>query len=191
MINENTLRSLTDFINSADFHTVLVADANNFNLKEFENSIKEEDDVDDNDEYYESLLESDNQNSNKHFTVSKEDVQNLIEKIAKSDFFAADYYKTRGFMKSKNLSEDDIKSIVKQLDIDDYSYSMKSKTFKPGDVIDVFITNKDFEINGKNLSGLNLYIKLDLDYGDISAVVSAHSYNEHNKKYPKNNPYNK
>lgn len=188
-LNEEKEQTLTDFINSRDFHTVLVSDVNNFSLKEFENSVKEDDAADDNDLYYEFLLEADNQASSGHFTISKEDVQNLIEKIAKSDFFVADYYKTRGLMKSKNLSEDDIKSIVKQLSANDYSYSVESKSFKPGDAISVFITNKDFEVNEKNLSGLTLYIELDLDYGDIAAIVSVHEQHKHNKKYPRDNPY--
>ena len=184
--------TLTDFINSRDFYVVLVDDVRDFNLREYQHSIEVDDEPEEDEEskeYYESLLEDDSSNKNTKYVISKKDVQNLIEKIAKSNFFVANYYKTRKFMKDENLSEDDIKAIVKQLGINDYSYSMESKSFKPGDTISVFITNKDFKVNGKNLSGLTIYIELDLDYGDIAAIISVHRERKTDKRFPKNNPY--
>ena len=178
---EEGLRSLTDFINDGDFHTIVTDDARTFNVHEWEKRVEADDDSDS-----ETLDEG--TIPTEHFVVSKEDVQAVLDKIATSNLFVADYYKTKGFMKSKGLTADDIKEIAKQLEIGDYSYSMKSNSFKTGDVISVFITNKDFKVKDVDLSDCVLYIEIDTDYGDPVAIVSMHDQSKGGRG-PEKNPY--
>lgn len=176
-------RPLSDILKNKDFSVIVVPDARDFDIHEWERMIGAEED----DDIEESLLEEDEKISGEKFTVTKDDVQNILNKIASSDQFVAPYYKTRGFMKADNLSTDDVKAIVSQLIPSDYNHSMTSKTFKPGDVLTVFITNKDFEVNDKKLYGSKLYIKVDADYGDMVAIVSIHTNEERKNSRP--NPY--
>ena len=178
-------RPLSDILKNKDFSVIVVPDARYFDIHEWERMIGAEEDDDDN--IVESLLEEDEKKSGEKFTVTKDDVQNILNKIASSDQFVAPYYKTRGFMKANNLSTDDVKAIVSQLTPSDYNHSVTSKTFKPGDVLTVFITNKDFEVNGKQLYGSKLYIKVDADYGDMVAIVSIHTNEERKNSRP--NPH--
>lgn len=174
-------KTLTDFINSGDFRTILVDDAREFDIHEWEKMMDEDDpsDID---------IISEDVKPNYHFVVSKDDVQNIIDKIATSDIYVANYYKTNQFSKANNISPDDIKDIARQLNKADYSYSMESKTFKPGDIISVFVTDKTFKVRDKELSDLVLYIEIDADYGDPVAVVSIHNQWKNGHK-PEDNPY--
>lgn len=174
-------RNLSDLINNNDFHTILTDDARDFDIHEWEKRIEADDDSD-----TENIEES--ARPSEHFTVSKEDVQNILNKIASSSLFVANYYKTNGFMKANGLDTDDVKEIARQLSMKDYSYSMESTNFKLGDTISVFITNKDFKVKGKNLSDLTLYIEIDVDYGDVVAIVSMHSQSKGGRGSERN-PY--
>lgn len=178
---EEGLRSLTDFINDGDFHTIVTDDARTFNVHEWEKRVEADDDSG-SDTLDEDVV------STEHFVVSKEDVQAVLDKIATSNIFVADYYKTKGFMKSKGLTAEDIKEIAKQLEMGDYSYSMNSNSFKTGDVISVFITDKDFKVKDVDLSNCVLYIEIDTDYGDPVAIVSMHNQYKGGRG-PEKNPY--
>lgn len=176
--------TLTDLINSADFHTILTDDARTFDLHQWQKDMQLDDEETD------EILEEDNSNiPNGKFTVSKDDVQAVLDKIANNGVYIAGYRKTKGFQKATDLTDDDVKELARKLTTSDYSYSMKSTSFKLGDVISVFITDKDFVINGKDLSGHVLYIEIDADFGDIVALISIHDEYKSNKDLPKKNPY--
>ena len=169
----NTEQHLSDILNNKDLQIILVPDARDFDIHEWEAIIDSEDE--NADDLSEMLLKEDKEISKQKFIVTKNDVQAVLDKIATSDIFVAPYYKTTGFTKAKGLNTEDIKQIAKQLSPEDYNHSMISTKFKPGDILTVFITNKNFIVNGKNLSGTTLYIKIDADYGDMVAIVSAHT----------------
>ena len=179
---EKEEKHLSDFLDSGDFHTVLVDDARTFDIHQWEKDMAEEDEFDD-------TIEEDVADTDEHFIVTEEDVQKVLDKIASSNLFVANYYKNNAFMKGKGLTEEDVKAIVKKLDIGDYSHSVKSTKFSPGDVLTVFITDKDFSVNGKDLHGLVLYIKIDTDYGDPVAIISIHNQYKNSRNEPSKNPY--
>lgn len=186
--DEKTM-SLTDFINSRDFHTVLTDEAEGFDIRQWQKDIA--DDLGDDFSDYDESLNEDAPYKRKKITISEDDVQALLDKIATSDVYIANYYKTKGFKKAHSLTDEDIKEIDRKLDKGDYSYSTPSDTFKLGDTITVFITDKDFVVNGKDISGCVLHIEIDVDYGDAVAIVSMHETNDRGKKIVQKNPYKK
>ena len=186
--DEETM-SLTYFINSRDFHTVLTDEAEGFDIRQWQKDIA--DDLGDDFSDYDESLNEDAPYKRKKITISEDDVQALLDKISTSDVYIANYYKTKGFKKAHGLTDEDIKEIARKLDKGDYSYSTPSDTFKLGDTITVFITDKDFVVNGKDISGCVLHIEIDVDYGDAVAIVSMHETNDRSKKIAQNNPYRK
>lgn len=84
------------------------------------------------------------------------------------------------------ITEDDLMNIVKHLTVEDYVKCVPNSNPEHKDTkLIVFISNKEFELqNGNTLSGVKVYIKINLDESNEKAMlaVSFHttkSYGKH------------
>lgn len=116
------------------------------------------------------------------FIVSKDEVKNVINKIATSNInlitneYTDNGIKNNLFMQKHDLPEEDIEYLIKQLKVGDYSYSAKSKNINHiGDILTFFITNKNFKLlDGSMLNNLKVYVKIDSSKLGIITAVSFH-----------------
>ena len=125
----------------------------------------------------ESLEEAFDDSENPHLIVSEDEVRDILKKIATAENITiSKYWKTRRFQKQNNLSNNDIREIIKQLKVGDYSHSLisKNETHK-GVLLSVFITGKLFRLtNNKTIENILMYIKIDTSKYGVVCAVSVH-----------------
>lgn len=127
----------------------------------------------------------------KKVICSKEDVEKILTMIqtCKSVSYDGRHWKTNKFLKddSGSIRTQDCLDILHQLTIEDYVANSRSYNISHiGNHLIVFEPDDDWETNdGKVLQNLKIYVKLDIDESDQSAValVSMHIA-EHVDDYP-------
>ena len=142
---------------------------------------------DDEDDILEAAEAEDKPNSPK-IIVSRQDLDKVIDNLKSEPIKVVRRKKNKKFMSDYTLTDSDVKSILNQLEAKDYSYSkISTNELHAGDVLTIFITDKQFTLSDKTLDGLTIYIKVDDSDEGLVTVVSihaaghqddSHSYNE-------------
>lgn len=147
----------------------IVDDARTFDMNELVDDISQ--DYDDEMEYLDEGIAP-----TPRIIVSEEDVKSILDNIAKCRYFKLTKRpENLKFTKGNNLGIRDIESVLKQLDIGDYSYTVESKSeYHNGAYLNVFITSKDFKLSDRELSGVTIYIKLECTDAGPICIVSFH-----------------
>ena len=164
----NNELSFTDFLDNAE--VLLVDNAFDFDINEWEKENQEEID--------EELSEDINNVKNTatsqfiKYQLTPDKVKEIVTKIINSEFNIINYWKTNQFKKKNNLTDDDLKDILKTLTEQDYKTNSISTDNSKNEAI-IFIK----QTNIKNLSNIKVYIKLDYDSIENSPVIvlSFHS----------------
>ena len=137
-----------------------------------------------NDFYYsDELDESANSNTIPQDTIiSKSDVENILSKIKKcNSVFVEPRPKNASFISKYNLSSNDCKAILDSLTVDDYiknTISVNSNNL--GDNLIIFEPST-LVINGNQIEGVIIYIKIDMDESTDTSVVAV-SFHQTNRK---------
>ena len=158
----NNELSFNDFLNGAE--VLLVDNAFDFDINEWEKENQEEID--------EELCEVKNNTSNVtkpqfiKYQLTPDKVKEIVNKIINSEFNIINYWKTNQFKKKNNLTDDDLKDILKTLTEQDYKTNSISTDNSKNEAI-IFIK----QTNIKNLSSIKVYIKLDYDSIENSPVI--------------------
>ena len=169
---EDESKSFTDFLNDAE--VILVDNAFTFDINKWEKENQEEID--------EELSEAKNNISNvtnSHFIkyqLAPDRVKEVVNKIINSDFNIVNYWKTNQFKKKNNLTDDDLKDILRTLTEQDYKTNSISIDNSKNEAI-IFIKNT----NLKNIKNVKLYIKIDYDSIENSPVIVISFHNIHKK----------
>ena len=162
--------SFDNFIKDAG--VILVDNAFAFDINEWEEENQKEID--------EELGESSDVSLKKSqfikYKLTSDRIKQVVDKIIASDFNIVDYWKTNQFKKKNNLTDDDLKNILRTLTVKDYETNSKDTEGKYNEAI-IFIKNT----NIKNIKNIELYIKLDYDTIEDSPVIviSFHSRRVH------------
>lgn len=171
----NNELSFNDFLNEAEI--ILVDNAFDFDINEWEKENQEEID----EELNESSINNIQQSKFIKYTLTPDRVKEIINKIIVSDFNIVNYWKTNQFKKKNNLTDEDLKNILRTLTEQDYKTNSIAINNSKNEAI-IFIK----ETNIKNLNGVDLYIKLDYDSIENSPVIVI---SFHSKKKKLNSPY--
>ena len=169
---ENEEMSFDSFIDKAE--VLLVDDAFTFDINKWEKENQEEID--------EELCEAKNNTSNvikSHFIkyqLTPDRVKEIVKKIINSDFNIINYWKTNQFKKKNNLTDDDLKDILRTLTEQDYKTNSISIDNSKNEAV-IFIKNT----NLKNIKNIKLYIKIDYDSIENSPVIVISFHNVHKK----------
>lgn len=136
----------------------------------------------------ESVTEEDEDLIANHFIVDRENVEEVIKHIGESSLYIPSRRKNNKLKRDHSLTKADLKSIVKQLTVEDYTYSMESiNELYLGNILTVFITGKEFAVSGgRTISNLVLYIKIDDSEEGLVTVVGIH---ESEKPEEESHPY--
>lgn len=139
---------------------------------------------------FEDVFGADEQTTpnNSQYTLSKNDVSEILKSFASCSSIVLANHRKR--LISENLGvgpivKEDLVNIVKHLTLEDYTKCILNSN--PDHVncrLIEFITNKSFKLlNGNTLSGVKVYIKINLDEsdGDVLLAVSFHSTNNYGK----------
>ena len=177
---ENEEMSFDSFIDKAEI--ILVDNAFDFDINEWEKENQEEID--------EELSEdADNKTDTTisqfiKYQLTPDKVKEIVNKIINSEFNIINYWKTNQFKKKNNLTDDDLKNILKTLTEQDYKANSISIDNSKNEAI-IFIK----QTNIKNLSNIKVYIKLDYDSIENSPVIvlSFHSKKQKTKLTSSNN----
>lgn len=147
---------------------ILVDNAFDFNINKWEQEVQSEI----NEQLNEDTLTNTNNPNFIEYKLTPERVKIIVEKIVNSDFNIINYWKTNQFKKKNNLTDDDLKDILKTLTPQDYNSNSISIDNINNEAI-IFIKNT----NIKNLNNIKLYIKLDYDSIEQTPVIviSFHS----------------
>ena len=123
----------------------------------------------------EAVTEEDEDAINR-FTVDREDVEEVIKHISESSLYVLGRRKNNQFKREHSLTREDLKSIVRQLTVEDYSFITESiNELHLGHILTVFITGKEFIVSGgRTISNLVLYIKVDDSEEGLVTVVGIH-----------------
>lgn len=164
----NNELSFNDFLNGAEI--ILVDNAFDFDINEWEKENQEE--------INEELSEDTNNVKNTttsqfiKYQLTPDKVKEIVNKIINSEFNIINYWKTNQFKKKNNLTDDDLKDILRTLTEQDYKTNSISIDNTKNEAI-IFIK----QTNIKNLSNIKVYIKLDYDSIEDSPVIvlSFHS----------------
>ena len=164
----NNELSFNDFLNEAEI--ILVDNAFDFDINEWEKENQEEID--------EELSEDTDNKTNTttsqfmKYQLTPDKVKEIVNKIINSEFNIINYWKTNQFKKKNNLTDDDLKDILKTLTEQDYKTNSISIDNSKNEAI-IFIK----QTNIKNLNNIKIYIKLDYDSIENSPVIvlSFHS----------------
>lgn len=162
--------SFDNFIKDAG--VILVDNAFDFDINEWEEENQKEID--------EELGESSDISLKKpqfiKYKLTSDRIKQVVDKIIASDFNIVDYWKTNQFKNKNNLTDDDLKNILRTLTVKDYETNSKDVNGKYNEAI-IFIKNT----NIKNIKNIELYIKLDYDTIEDSPVIviSFHSRRVH------------
>lgn len=121
------------------------------------------------------------------FTVDKETVEEVIKHISESSLYIVNRNKNNQFKRVHSLTRADLKSIVKQLTVKDYTYSLESiNPLFLGNTLTVFITGKEFVLtDGRTLDNLVLYIKVDnTEEGRVTVIGIHESERPEEERHP-------
>jgi len=123
---------------------------------------------------------------NNHIIIDPSGIKELIEKIKTCRHFEINQRaKNKKFIEEQSLSRSDIINIIKQLTIEDYSYTLNSTNkYHDGAQLTVFVTNKKFHLSNRTLDGIEIYVKIEYTDVGFVCVVSFHEADKH-----ENNPY--
>ncbi len=169
---ENEEMSFNNFIDNAEI--ILVDNAFDFDINEWEKENQEEID--------EELCESKNNTSNVtksqfiKYQLTPDKVKEIVNKIINSEFNIINYWKTNQFKKKNNLTDDDLKDILRTLTEQDYKTNSISIDNSKNEAI-IFIK----QTNIKNLNNIKVYIKLDYDSIENSPVIVLSFHNKRQK----------
>lgn len=169
---ENEEMSFNNFIDNAEI--ILVDNAFDFDINEWEKENQEEID--------EELCESKNNTSNVtksqfiKYQLTPDKVKEIVNKIINGEFNIINYWKTNQFKKKNNLTDDDLKDILRTLTEQDYKTNSVSVDNSKNEVI-IFIK----QTNIKNLNNIKVYIKLDYDSIENSPVIVLSFHNKRQK----------
>lgn len=164
--------SFDSFLDKAE--VILVNDAFTFDINKWEKENQEEID--------EELCEAKNNTPNvikSHFIkyqLTPDRVKGIVKKIINSDFNIINYWKTNQFKKKNNLTDDDLKDILRTLTEQDYKTNSISIDNSKNEAV-IFI--KDTTL--KNIKNIKLYIKIDYDSIENSPVIVISFHNVHKK----------
>lgn len=109
--------------------------------------------------------------------IDKDAVKSILEKVTDKDTLIDNIPRDKNirFQHEYSLTQQDVRSIIQQLDVADYTYSVESvKPFRHGALLTVLITNKSFKLKNKILAGVKLYIKIDCLENGVACVISIH-----------------
>lgn len=154
-----------------DAEIIIVEDARIFDTQPIIDNLA----LDHRDEEY--LEEAYDDLDNTRIIISESDVRYILNDIASCEHIKiSKYWKTRKFQKTHNLSNEDLRNIVHQLTVGDYSYSLISKNEDhEGVLLAIFITDKKFKLSeNRYLENLMIYIKIDPSKYGVVCAVSVH-----------------
>lgn len=171
--------SFEQFLKDADI--LIVDDAKSFDINKWEEEnqkeIDEELELDDSQEE----LKQDAKKFIK-YRLDENSVKEIIKKLSESDFSIVDdrtSWKTKQFLKKKNLTFDDLKEVLRNLQVEDYKTNSKPTTENEGyNEAIIFVKNTKV----KDLGPFSLYIKLDYDSIEESPVVVISLHQASNNK---------
>lgn len=171
MENLNVM-DLNDFLKEAE--VLLVDNAKTFNINEWENANS----IEIANELGESIIiEGTTQKpSFTKYSLTDNDIDRIISKLKISDISIVDYWKTKQFLKKKNLQKDDLIGVIRNLNKEDYKINSKSEYNEAS----IFVKNTKI----KELGPFNLYIKIDYDSIENTPVIviSIHEDYKHNNR---------
>lgn len=164
---------LSDALNGV--FMVVVDDASSYNIENVVTEIKKDY------EEEEDSLEEQVEEENNHIIVDPKGIKELIEKIKTCENFdIVKRPKNRKFMQDELLNENDVMNIIKQLNVEDYSYTTKSKNkYHEGAELTVFVTDKMFQLEDRVLEGIEIYVKLEYTEAGFVCVISFHPAHKH------------
>lgn len=164
--------SIDDFIDKAE--VILVDDAENFDINEWEKKVQDEID--------EELEEKSSEEETSQpmfvkYKISQSDLKKVVDKLKKSSFDTLDgvtSWKTRQFLKKNNLTVADLQEMLRSIGRSDYRTN-SIPTDKNSGYNDAIIFVKTSKI--KEIGPFRLYIKLDYDRIEETPVIiiSIHS----------------
>lgn len=169
---ENENMSFDSFIDKAE--VLLVDNAFTFDINKWEKENQEEID--------EELCEAKNNTSNViksrfiKYQLTPNRIKEIVNKIINSEFNIINYWKTNQFKKKNNLTDDDLKDILRTLTEQDYKTNSISIDNSKNEAV-IFIKNTDL----KNIKNIKLYIKIDYDSIENSPVIVISFHNVHKK----------
>jgi hypothetical protein len=144
--------------------------------REFEKDLEDweialEEDVEENKEGKDVEEES---SAPEKFILSKSEVDKVLNNILNAySTIISKRPVNINFLKNHDLTLDDGREIIKQLSFSDYSYSSKStNAFYLGNTLSIFVPDKEFNINGKVIPAVKMYIKIDDSKEGIITVIS-------------------
>ena len=138
------------------------------------------------DRWDEEPLDEDVQPRANKIVVSKDEVQDILNKIATCNSFdIKKTWKNNLLAKKNNLTHDDKVLVLKQLKLGDYNYTLLSNREDDfGTHLHVFITSKAFELSDRIFDGVSMYIKLKHTPEEgVICVLSLHD-SKKNEKHP-------
>lgn len=176
---DNNEMSFEQFLKDADI--LIVDDAKSFDINKWEEENQKEID--------EELELDDSQNELKQdakkfikYRLDENSVKEIIKKLSESDFSIVDgrtSWKTKQFLKKKNLTFDDLKEVLRNLQVENYKTNSKPTTENEGyNEAIIFVKNTKV----KDLGPFSLYIKLDYDSIEESPVVVISLHQASNNK---------
>lgn len=119
--------------------------------------------------------------------VDRKSVEKTLKSLHEDALIFIKREKNDRFKTENNLSKSDLRDILTQLSVKDYSYSIKSKHKQfLGDMLTVFITGKDFKLkDGCSINNLVLYIKVEDSSEGFVTIISIHeSENPNEESHP-------
>ena len=138
------------------------------------------------DRWDEESLDEDVEPRSDKIIVSKEEVQDVLNKIATCNSFdIKKTWKNNLLAKKNDLTHDDKVLILKQLKLGDYNYTLLSNREDDfGTHLHVFITSRAFEISDRIFDGVSMYIKLKHTPEEgVICVLSLHD-SKKNEQHP-------
>lgn len=109
------------------------------------------------------------------FLVDENSVKKVVENLLNMPIMIPNTKKNKKFKDDYNLTEENVKSILKQITEDDYAYSKISKNiYFLGNILTVFLTKRDFGVSDKSLEDVVLYIKIDNSSEGYVTAISVH-----------------
>ena len=166
-----------DFLANAE--VLIVDDAKTFNINQWEKENEEEINEELGREF--STLEKPESKFIK-YKLEGDKLQQVLDKLKTSDFSIVDErtsWKTRQFLKKKNLTLEDLKDVLRNLQSSDYKTNSKPINTNEGyNEAIIFIKNAKI----KELDSMPLYIKLDYDSIEDTPVIIISLHNDYKKK---------
>lgn len=116
------------------------------------------------------------------FIVPESEVREVIRKIINNNIvLVTDEDTPNGiqnveFMDELQITEADVKELIRQLNVGDYSYIAPSRNIhRAGNILTFFITKKNFRLaDGRTFDNLRVYVKVDATREGRVTAVSFH-----------------